>query len=165
MLVPGIGMGLLLPGMALTIQVSAHPKESAIAAAMFIFSRHLGQTVGLAIGGDIFQNRMAGTTARVPQFADAAKAYSVDVVSLIKALTRCQGMIPESFCWKPLCPKALALLGCSLFMYPPLCSSPEKRTREFEELCKSLVDLGYPHNTNFKIQSIHFQKKEQLSQT
>ena len=84
MLVSGIGIGLLFPALALAIQASAPPKHIAIAAAMFTFFRCFGQTIGVAIGGVIFQNRMATITAGYSLLADSATADSLDVVALIR---------------------------------------------------------------------------------
>jgi hypothetical protein len=46
----GIGMGVLFPSIALSIQASAPEEDIAIAAALFCFFRGFGQTVGMAIG-------------------------------------------------------------------------------------------------------------------
>lgn len=86
MLVSGIGIGLLFPAMALAIQASAPPKDIAIAAAMFTFFRCFGQTIGVAIGGVVFQNRMAANLASYPSLSGSATSYSVDVVSLIRQI-------------------------------------------------------------------------------
>jgi EmrB/QacA subfamily drug resistance transporter len=83
MLVSGIGIGLLFPSMALAIQASAPPKDIAIAAAMIPFFRCFGQTIGVAIGGVIFQNRMAANLRKNPLLASSATSYSEDVVALI----------------------------------------------------------------------------------
>lgn len=85
-LVSGIGIGLLFPAMALAIQASAPPKDIAIAAAMFTFFRCFGQTIGVAVGGVIFQNRMAANLAAYPQLANEATEYSLDVVALIRII-------------------------------------------------------------------------------
>jgi EmrB/QacA subfamily drug resistance transporter len=86
MLVSGIGIGLLFPAMALAIQASAPPKDIAIAAAMFTFFRCFGQTIGVAIGGVVFQNRMAANLAGYPSLSDSAVSYSLNVVSLIRQI-------------------------------------------------------------------------------
>lgn len=49
MLVSGIGIGLLFPGMNLSIQSSVPPKDIAIAAGLFTFFRAAGQSVGVAM--------------------------------------------------------------------------------------------------------------------
>ncbi|KAL9609598.1 MAG: hypothetical protein Q9167_005641 [Letrouitia subvulpina] len=86
MLVSGIGIGLLFPAMALAIQASVPPKNIAIAAAMFTFFRCFGQTIGVAIGGVIFQNRMAANLASYPALSRSATSYSLDVVALIRQI-------------------------------------------------------------------------------
>ncbi|MCJ1371476.1 hypothetical protein MMC20_002693 [Loxospora ochrophaea] len=83
LLVSGIGIGLLFPAMALAIQASAPPKDIAIAAAMFTFFRAFGQTIGVAIGGVVFQNRMEANLASNPALSGMATQYSLDVVGLV----------------------------------------------------------------------------------
>ncbi|KAL2863132.1 major facilitator superfamily domain-containing protein [Aspergillus lucknowensis] len=56
-LVSGIGLGVLFSSMMLAVQASADIKFLSITASMAAFFRTLGQTVGVAIGGVIFQNR------------------------------------------------------------------------------------------------------------
>jgi len=86
MLVSGIDIDLLFPAMALAIQASAPLKNIAIAAAMFTFFRCFGQTIGVAIGGVMFQNRMAANLRSYPTLANSATSYSLDVVSLIRRI-------------------------------------------------------------------------------
>lgn len=54
----GIGMGFLLPSTASAVQASVASENVAIAIAMYSFFRSLGESLGVAIGGVIFQNRM-----------------------------------------------------------------------------------------------------------
>jgi MFS family permease len=49
LLVSGIGMGLLFPGMNLSIQASVPPKDMPIAGGLFTFFRAFGQGVGVAM--------------------------------------------------------------------------------------------------------------------
>lgn len=100
MLVSGIGIGLLFPSMALAIQASAPVKDIAIAAAMFTFFRCLGQTVGVAIGGVVFQNRMEANLASYPSLAGNATQYSLDVVSLIRTINSLPSQAPETIILK-----------------------------------------------------------------
>ena len=95
MLVSGIGIGLLFPAMALAIQASAPAKDIAIAAAMFTFFRCFGQTVGVAIGGVVFQNRMAANLASDPSLSGSATSYSLDVVSLIRRINAMSNADPQ----------------------------------------------------------------------
>ena len=86
--------------MALAIQASAPVKDIAIAAAMFTFFRCLGQTVGVAIGGVVFQNRMEANLAAYPSLAGNATQYSLDVVSLIRTINSLPSHAPETIILK-----------------------------------------------------------------
>lgn len=88
----GVGLGLIFPGISLAVQASVDQKNVAIAAAMTSFFRCFGQTIGVAIGGVIFQNRMAANLNRHPELASSATAYSQDAVGLIQQIN----MMPAS---------------------------------------------------------------------
>jgi MFS family permease len=49
LLIGGVGIGLLFPGMNLSIQASVPPEDIAIAAGLFTFFRAAGQSVGVAV--------------------------------------------------------------------------------------------------------------------
>ncbi|KAJ4346292.1 hypothetical protein N0V95_005502 [Ascochyta clinopodiicola] len=85
-LVGGIGTGLLFPAMALAVQASATAKDQAYAANMFSFFRAFGQTLGVAIGGVIFQNQMRNKMLTYPLLADLASEYSKDAAGLVEIL-------------------------------------------------------------------------------
>ncbi|KAG9381778.1 ProP Permease major facilitator superfamily [Pyrenophora tritici-repentis] len=82
-LVGGIGTGVLFPAMALAVQASATAKDQAYAANMFSFLRAFGQTLGVAIGGVIFQNQMRKKMLTFPLLADMAGEYSRDAAGLV----------------------------------------------------------------------------------
>ncbi|MCJ1385149.1 hypothetical protein MMC17_008268 [Xylographa soralifera] len=96
----GIGIGILFPTMALAIQASAPPKDIAIAAAMFTFFRAFGQTIGVAIGGVIFQNRIAANLANYPALNSSASSYSTDVVGLVQIINSMPSDDPETMMLK-----------------------------------------------------------------
>lgn len=85
--VSGIGMGLLFPAMQLAIQASAPQEDVAIAAALFTFFRGCGETVGVAIGGVIFQNRIVVELEKFPDLAAVARQYSLDAVAIVKTIS------------------------------------------------------------------------------
>lgn len=91
--VSGIGMGLLFPSMQLAIQASAPQEDIAIAAALFTFFRSCGETVGVAVGGVIFQNRIAVELERFPDLS--AKEYSLNAVAIIKTISSLPPDLPE----------------------------------------------------------------------
>lgn len=88
-LVSGLGTGMLFPAMAIASQAAADPKDAAYAATMFSFIRAFGQTIGVAIGGVIFQNELKKKLLSIPALAANAVEYSKDasgLVEMIKAL-------------------------------------------------------------------------------
>ena len=85
----GIGGGILFPAMALTVQAASTSADQAYAASIFSFMRALGQTLGVAIGGVVFQNQMKKKMLTFPLLANVADEYSKDaagLVQIIKAL-------------------------------------------------------------------------------
>ena len=85
-LVGGLGTGILFPAMALAVQASVTAQDQAYAANMFSFLRAFGQTLGVAIGGVIFQNQMRKKMLTFPLLADLAGEYSRDAAGLVKII-------------------------------------------------------------------------------
>lgn len=85
-LVGGIGTGILFPAMALAVQASATAKDQAYAANTFSFFRAFGQTLGVAIGGVIFQNQMKRKMLKYPLLANMASEYSKDAAGLVEII-------------------------------------------------------------------------------
>ncbi|KAJ4863536.1 major facilitator superfamily domain-containing protein [Trichoderma breve] len=81
--VSGIGLGFLFPSVASAIQAATAPEHVPMALAMFSFFRSLGQAVGVAIGGVIFQNRMTANLLNYPKLAPNATAYGADAAGLV----------------------------------------------------------------------------------
>ncbi|EEP77863.1 conserved hypothetical protein [Uncinocarpus reesii 1704] len=82
----GLGLGMLFPSLGFAIQASALPGHMSIAVAMFSFFRAFGQTIGVAIGGVIFQNRMYANLLRYPELAPLASQYSKDAAGLVQVV-------------------------------------------------------------------------------
>lgn len=57
-MIVGLGGGLLYTSLGFVIQASSRPEDSAACGAMFALLRLFGQTLGVAIGGVIFQNQI-----------------------------------------------------------------------------------------------------------
>ncbi|KAJ5581093.1 hypothetical protein N7450_007394 [Penicillium hetheringtonii] len=57
-----------------------------IAVAMFSFFRALGQAIGVAVGGVVFQNRMHDSLLKYPALAPMASAYSKDAAGLVQVI-------------------------------------------------------------------------------
>ncbi|KAF2847853.1 MFS general substrate transporter [Plenodomus tracheiphilus IPT5] len=101
-LVGGLGTGVLFPAMALAVQASATAKDQAYAANMFSFFRAFGQTLGVAVGGVVFQNQIKKKLLTYPLLADMADEYSKDaagLVQIIKAMESgdAQDQLKESY--------------------------------------------------------------------
>ncbi|KAJ5081048.1 hypothetical protein N7456_013286 [Penicillium angulare] len=84
--VPGLGLGILFPSLGYAVQASADPENLSIAVAMFSFFRALGQAIGVAIGGVVFQNRMYSNLLKYPALAPLASAYSQDAAGLVQII-------------------------------------------------------------------------------
>ncbi|KAB5578466.1 major facilitator superfamily transporter [Coniochaeta sp. 2T2.1] len=85
----GIGTGMLFPAQALSIQAACEPEFNGQASAFYSFLRGVGQSIGVAISGVIFQNVFRQKLSGLPAFADVADEYSRDatiVVGVIKAM-------------------------------------------------------------------------------
>ncbi|KAJ5463669.1 hypothetical protein N7475_008613 [Penicillium sp. IBT 31633x] len=85
-IVPGIGLGILFPSLGYAVQASAEPEDLAIAVAMFSFFRALGQAIGVAVGGVVFQNRMFSNLMKYSALAPMANAYSKDAAGLVQVI-------------------------------------------------------------------------------
>ncbi|KAF5863281.1 hypothetical protein ETB97_010403 [Aspergillus alliaceus] len=85
-LVSGLGLGVLFPALTFAVQAATPSKNLAMAVAMFSFFRALGQCVGVAVGGVIFQNRMRKNLLTYPSLAPMADAYSQDAAGLVIAI-------------------------------------------------------------------------------
>jgi hypothetical protein len=78
-----IGTGILFPAMALAIQASARQQDSGHAAAFYSFFRVCGQSLGVAIGGVVFQNQIKQKVLKYPLLAGRAAQYSKDATQLV----------------------------------------------------------------------------------
>lgn len=85
----GVGTGMLFPAMALSIQAACEPGFNGQASAFYSFLRGVGQSLGVAISGVIFQNVFRRKLQALPAFAALADEYSREatvVVSIIKGM-------------------------------------------------------------------------------
>ena len=53
-----IGTGMLFPAMTLALQASARPQDAGHTVAFYSFIRVFGQSLGVAVGGVVFQNQI-----------------------------------------------------------------------------------------------------------
>lgn len=78
-----IGTGMLFPAMGLGIQAAARPQDAGHAAAFFSFTRVFGQSVGVAVGGVVFQNQIKQKLLGYPLLVPMAAQYSADATGLV----------------------------------------------------------------------------------
>lgn len=84
--VGGVGTGLLFASMALAVQASSTNKTMSDAVILFAFFRAVGQTLGVAIGGVVFQNVMKRKLLTYPSLAAKAEEYVRDSSSLVEII-------------------------------------------------------------------------------
>ncbi|KAL1651229.1 hypothetical protein SLS58_000568 [Diplodia intermedia] len=85
-LVPGLGTGILFPSMGMAVQAASSARDQAAAVTMFAFLRALGQTLGVAIGGVVFQNEIRKKLETFPLLAPSAAALSKDASGLVEVI-------------------------------------------------------------------------------
>lgn len=85
-LLAGLGIGLLFSSMNLAAQAATTEKHVGFAAAMYIFMRSLGQSIGIAVGGVIFQSQFAIDLRRDADLARNATALAQDASGLVQVI-------------------------------------------------------------------------------
>ncbi|KZF26094.1 MFS general substrate transporter [Xylona heveae TC161] len=94
-LVPGLGTGILFPGMTFSIQSQSSDEKLAFAVAMFTFFRTFGQALGVAVGGVIFQNQIKHKLEQYPSLAPQAGELSKDASGLVQIIKSMADSVPE----------------------------------------------------------------------
>ena len=85
-LTTGIGLGLLYTSLAFVNQSDSDDEDMAFAISLFVFARAIGQCLGVAICGVIFQNQMQKKLQTIPELASVAVEYSRDASSLVQTI-------------------------------------------------------------------------------
>lgn len=86
-LVVGLGLGILYSAQSFAIQAAARSAEDLpFAAGLYAFFRNLGQSIGVAVGGVVFQNELRRRVAADPRFARHADEWSRDASALVVAV-------------------------------------------------------------------------------
>ena len=94
-LVPGLGTGVLFSGMNFSLQGSCADEDIASAVAFFTFFRSFGQTIGVAVGGVIFQNQIRSKLLSYPLLASMADEYSQDASGLVQVIKSMSDDLPQ----------------------------------------------------------------------
>lgn len=85
-LIFGVGLGVLFASLAFAIQAASTEQDMAFAVAMFAFFRTMGEALGVAIGGVIFQNEMVHKLRAYPEYASRAQEFAKDATSLVQII-------------------------------------------------------------------------------
>lgn len=80
------GTGVLFPAGQFAIQAAIPQSNIAFAVTMLSFLRTFGQSLGVAVGGVIFQNTLKQKLEGYPLLAPQADAYSQDATALVQII-------------------------------------------------------------------------------
>ncbi|KAJ5949494.1 hypothetical protein N7454_001078 [Penicillium verhagenii] len=83
-LAAGVGCGMLFPSVQLAVQAAANNEFLSMAVTMTAFFRVLGQSVGVAVGGVVFQNRIQMQFGNHPELGSEVLKYAQDASSLVE---------------------------------------------------------------------------------
>lgn len=89
-LVPGIGTGLLYPALQFSVQSATSDENMASAVAMYSFFRAMGQALGVAVGGTVFQNQLFSKIRDHAELAPLAGEYSKNAAALAQIIRTMQ---------------------------------------------------------------------------
>lgn len=87
-LVGGFGLGILYSAQAFAAQVGASNGDLPFAASMYAFCRSLGQGIGVALGGVMFQNEFQKQIEKSEEFGDKAAEWSRDASALVQTIRK-----------------------------------------------------------------------------
>ena len=85
-LVGGLGIGMLYPALGYGVQASSSDADMAYAVTLLAFFRNFGQTIGVAIGGTIFQNEVKKKMLNYDLLAPLADHYAQDASGLVQVI-------------------------------------------------------------------------------
>jgi hypothetical protein len=94
-MIVGLGLGLLFTGLLYGIQASVRPEDHASCGAMFTLLRLFGQTLGVAIGGVIFQNQVRHRLEESSLLASQATDLAQRVLDLVEVIHQTPDGSPE----------------------------------------------------------------------
>ena len=127
-IVPGIGTGILFSAMNYSLQAAVKSEDIAFAVAFFTFFRSFGQTVGVAVGGAVFQNQLRQKLLTYPLLAAQADVFSQDASGLVQVIKSMPNDLPQKaqliqayadslkVVWIVMCALSAAALLSSIFI-------------------------------------------------
>lgn len=84
-----IGTGMAFISMSLGIQAAGRPQDAGHSITFYSFIRVVGQSLGVAVGGVVFQNQIRKKISGYPLLAPSAGKYSKDSTAVVNLI---QGM-------------------------------------------------------------------------
>ncbi len=84
-----IGTGMVFTSMSLAVQAAGRTQDAGHSITFYSFIRVFGQSLGVAVGGVIFQNQIQKKLSEYPLLAPLAGEYSKDATALVSLV---QGM-------------------------------------------------------------------------
>ncbi|KAK0618060.1 major facilitator superfamily domain-containing protein [Bombardia bombarda] len=116
----GLGTGMCFPAMALSIQASCDPDLNGQATAFFTFLRGLGEGVGVAISGVIFQNVFKQKLMALPTYAAVADEFSRDATIVIGVINAMPDGVDRADLVQAFS-DSLRMIWASLIVYAGIC--------------------------------------------
>lgn len=77
---------MLYPSLTYAIMAATPNRDQAYCVALFTFFRAAGQTIGVAVGGSIFQNRIKSEISKYPLISAHAADWSADATRLVEII-------------------------------------------------------------------------------
>ena len=81
-----IGTGMAFTSMSLAIQAAGRPQDAGHSITFYSFIRVFGQSLGVAVGGVVFQNQIQKKLSEYPLLAPLAREYSKDATALVSLI-------------------------------------------------------------------------------
>ncbi|KAL9099185.1 MAG: hypothetical protein Q9163_005283, partial [Psora crenata] len=81
-----IGTGMAFTSTSLAVQAAGRPQDAGHSVTFYSFIRVFGQSLGVAIGGVVFQNQMRTKLSEYPLLAPLADEYSRDATALVSLI-------------------------------------------------------------------------------
>ncbi|MCJ1284408.1 hypothetical protein MMC26_003740 [Xylographa opegraphella] len=153
-IVPGLGTGILFSAMNFSLQASSRNQDIAFAIAFFAFFRSFGQTLGIAVGGVIFQNRIRTELLTYPLLAAHAVEYAQEASSLVQVIRAMADGLPQKALliqayadslktiWMVMCALSAVALLSSAFVEGYSLDVAHETEQRFEERKKKAAGRG-----------------------
>jgi len=143
---------MLFPAMAIGIQAAGRSQDAGHAVAFYSFTRVFGQSLGVAIGGVVFQNQIKEKLMSYPLLAPMAGEYSKDataLVSIIKNMTEGveKTQLKQAYAdslkiiWVVMCALAGSALIASCFTKGYSLEQEHKAQQGYHEGARTPIDL------------------------